>query len=99
MKIKQKWLRILLICLCIWLAVTTVDLIRVVAMREKPIFAVCLSGADDGGSGTYFGLLYHFSIRGNFMPEDAPPHVTSYAWHLLGIEIFSLLEIEPNTAK
>ena len=86
-RLSKKWFRILLICLCIWLVLVSVDLVRVAGMQEKPIFSLCLFGADDGGSGTYIGLLYHFSIRGDFMPEDIPPHVVEYTWHLLGIPL------------
>ena len=85
--LSKKWFRILLICLCIWLVVMSVDLVRVAGMREKPIFCLNVFGADDGGSGIYIGLGYHFEIRGDFMPEDIPPHVIEYAWYLIGIPI------------
>ena len=85
--VSKKWFRILLICLCIWLAITAIDLVRVAGMREKPILCFNIFGADDGGSGTYIGLLYHYTIRGDFMPEDVPPHVIEYTWHLCGIPI------------
>ena len=85
--LSKKWFRILLLCLCIWLAVMSIDLVRVTGMHEKPLFCFNIFGADDGGSGVYVGLLYHYDIRGDFMPEDVPPHVVEYTWHLIGIPL------------
>ena len=85
--LSRKWFRILLICLCVWLAVMSIDLLRVAGMHKKPLFCFSVFGADDGGSGVYVGLLYHYDIRGDFMPEDLPPHVTEYTWYLIGIPL------------
>ena len=85
--LSKKCFRILLLCLCIWLAVMSIDLVRVAGMHEKPLFCINVFGADDGGSGVYVGLLYHYDIRGDFMPEDVPPHVVEYTWHLIGIPL------------
>jgi len=58
-----------------------------VAGFEKPIFAIPVETADDGGSGLYRGLGYSFDIEGNFMPEDEFPGVTHYIYSICGVEI------------
>lgn len=85
--LSYRWFHILIICLCIWLVIASIDMLRVAGMHEKPFFSLPLITKDDGGSGFYFGILYHFEIHGNFMPEDVPPHVTEYTWHLFGIPL------------
>ena len=82
-----RWFRILLICLCVWIIIASVDYLCVALMKEKPLFSLHMFGTDDGGSGCYFGILYHFNIHGNFLPEDDPPHVTEYTWYLFGIPL------------
>lgn len=74
---------IILLCLLCALAVT--DYARVHSF-EKPIFCISKT-ADDGGSGTYYGLFYHFEIQGNFLPEDEFPGVTKYRYYILEREI------------
>jgi hypothetical protein len=54
---------------------------------EKPVFARCRIGFDDGGSGTYRGIGYSIEIKGNFMPEDEFPGVTSAKFRVLGIKV------------
>ena len=83
---KKKALIPLLIVVLLWLAVGTVDILRVAAF-EKPVFSVPCVTADDGGSGQYQGLGYSFDIEGNFMPEDKCPGVTAYALRIFGAPI------------
>ena len=59
------------VLLTVWLLLFALDTARVTT-RNKPVFAVCLSGADDGGSGEYYGLGYWYKIKGNFLPDSAP---------------------------
>lgn len=87
---KRKTRRRVLILLCALLALVltmgVVDFFRVYYF-EKPLFAVCVQGADDGGSGIYRGLGYGFHITGNFMPEDEFPGVTKYEARILGFPV------------
>ncbi|MFI3227729.1 MAG: hypothetical protein R3Y09_10045 [Clostridia bacterium] len=53
---------------------------------EKPIFTIPVT-ADDGGSGTYYGLGYQIEIKGNFMPEDPISGVKYVEYAVLGIPI------------
>ncbi|KUO52353.1 MAG: hypothetical protein APF76_04780 [Desulfitibacter sp. BRH_c19] len=53
----------------IWSIITIVDYRQVCHNFEKPIVAIPIQTADDGGSGIYKGLGYSFNIKGNFMPE------------------------------
>lgn len=71
-----------------WLAVCIVDFSRINSF-EKPLFCIATQTADDGGSGKYVGLGYSFDIKGNFMPEDEFPGVTSFTARIFGIEILS----------
>ena len=90
MKKTKKSRTVLAVCgvlLTVWLLLFAVDTARV-ATRSKPVFAVCIGGADDGGSGEYYGLGYRFTIKGNFMPDSAPgtlPGVVKAEGRLLGI--------------
>ena len=83
--LQKTWVRVLLAVLAAAVVFCCADLVRVAGLREKPRFCVPVQTADDGGSGIYIGLLYGFSVRGDFMPEDPPPRVTEYTWYLLGI--------------
>ena len=70
-KKRRTILTVCAVLLAVWVLLSAVDTAAVLNWK-KPVFAVCLRGADDGGSGMYFGLGYWFRIRGNFMP-DYPP--------------------------
>ncbi len=71
-----------------WMTVCIVDFYRVNSF-EKPLFCIVTESYDDGGSGKYIGLGYSFDIRGNFMPEDELPGVTSFTARIFGIELLS----------
>jgi hypothetical protein len=66
------------------------DYRRTMNRFEKPLFAQCFITMDDGGSGTYRGIGYSIEIRGNFMPEDEFPEVTSAQFRVLGIRLSSV---------
>ncbi|WP_249028827.1 hypothetical protein [Tannockella kyphosi] len=53
---------------------------------EKPIFTIPVT-ADDGGSGTYYGLGYQIEIKGNFMPEEPIPGIKYVEYSILGIPV------------
>ena len=75
------------VILLIWLLLFAVDTARV-ATRSKPVFAVCIGGADDGGSGEFYGLGYWCEIKRNFLPDGAPgtlPGVVKAEGRLFGI--------------
>ncbi len=57
-----------------------------VKSAQKPIFAIPVT-ADDGGSGTYYGLAHTIEIKGNFMPEDPIPSIKYVHFSVLGITI------------
>ncbi len=52
----------------------------------KPVFSFCPMTADDGGSGTYFGLLYSLEIHGDYTPEG-------YGTRALTLRLFYFLPI------
>ena len=74
----------LIVLLALWATAGVVDYWRVCHSFERPLFAIATVTADDGGSGTYRGLGYHFVIEGNFMPEDELPGVTVFQYYLFG---------------
>ncbi len=55
---------------------------------QLPILTVPVT-ADDGGSGTYYGLGYSIEIRGNFMPEDPLPGVKHFSFYVFGMLVDS----------
>ncbi len=73
-----------ILCVIILLVISTAafDYFRV-RNAEKPIFTIPIT-ADDGGTGTYYGLGYSIEIKGNFMPEDPLPGVKYYKYSILG---------------
>lgn len=71
-----------------WLSICIVDFVRINSF-EKPLFCIATQTADDGGSGRYVGLGYSFDIKGNFLPEDEFPGITSFTAHIFGIEVLS----------
>lgn len=86
---KTKTAKIIAIILSLFLLLSIgtgiFDFIRVYS-AEKPIFTMPIT-ADDGGSGTYYGLGYQIEIKGNFMPEDPIPGVKYVKYSVLGITI------------
>ncbi|MBR5366541.1 MAG: hypothetical protein K6G29_11285 [Clostridiales bacterium] len=88
---KKTILTICVVLLVVWALLFAVDTLSV-ANWKKPVFAVCFSGADDGGSGGYIGLGYSFRIRGNFLPDNAPgttAGVTKAEGKLFGIRFLN----------
>ncbi|MDD2568543.1 MAG: hypothetical protein PHQ49_02695 [Clostridia bacterium] len=63
------------------------DYWRATNFFEKPVFAICTVGVDDGGLGTYKVLGYSMEIKGDFMPEEEFPGATHVVFSLLGKEI------------
>ncbi len=61
-----------------------------VCTHNKPLFAFCINGYDDGGSGRYIGMGYTMDIQGNFMPEDEFPGVTHAEIYIFGNRIVEL---------
>lgn len=83
--------RLLFIILILMLMTGATDYWRTIHSFEKPIFAQVYEGADDGGSGRYFGIGYYIDIEGNFMSLDEFPGVTEAKFMLFGIEIQNVL--------
>ena len=79
---------IIMLLFATWLTVCIVDFSRINSF-EKPLFCIATQTADDGGSGKYVGPGYSFEIKGNFMPEDEFPGITSFTAYIFGIEILS----------
>ena len=81
----KKILKVLIIILVLWITIGLVDYFRVSSF-ERPIFSFLdvENSFEDGGSGTYKGLGYSFDIKGNFMPEDEYPGITSYTYYIFG---------------
>ena len=84
---KKKAVIIISLLLAVNLFMWICDFSLVAGRFEKPVFCLLVNGADDGGSGTYIGFGYSFEIKGNFMPEDEYPGVTSYAARILGLPV------------
>ncbi len=86
---KKKLLKVVATVLCILILVTVCtavfDYFRV-RSAEKPIFTIPIT-ADDGGTGTYYGLGYTIKIKGNFMPEDPLPGVKYYNYSIFGVQV------------
>lgn len=83
-KTAKNTLLIIIVIVIVWLVMMTTDYWQTVHEFEKPVFAQCHTGYDDGGSGTYTGLGYSIQIEGNFMPLDEYPEVTKAEFLLLG---------------
>ena len=83
---KKKFFILLIFIFFLWLGFLITDFVRINHF-EKPIFALATETADDGGSGKYIGLGYSFDIKGNFLPDDEFPGVTSFHAYIFGIEI------------
>lgn len=68
-----------------------VDYDLVVNRHERPICAVTIgAGADDRGSGRYYGLGYGFEIEGNFVALDPADYgVREWSFYILGVEVAS----------
>ena len=85
---KNKKIKIaIIVAIIVWLGLFVTDFVHV-RNFEKPIFCVLTNGADDGGSGTYWGLGYSVDIEGNFTTENENESgVTQYDMKLLGIRV------------
>lgn len=83
----KKGIKILLIVLAVWIALTAVDLGTVALLGHKPLLAFPTVTSDGGGSGVYCGMGYAFYIDGNFMPEDENPGVREYILFLFGLPV------------
>ena len=94
---RETFIKAILIAAAVLVAVMIVtavtDCIAVFGMHRKPVFAVPSMTADDGGSGTYRGLLHTFEIDGRFMPEEDGA-VESARLYLFGIPAADMSEPE-----
>ncbi len=89
MKIIKVAAVILSVVIVLALSMGFVDYIRVY-QGNFPLFTIPVT-ADDGGSGSYYGLGYSIDIEGNFMPEDPLPgikHVNYFVFGFLLEEIY-----------
>ena len=84
----KRIIKTLIIVFALWIAIGLVDYFRV-SRFERPLFSFLdvENSFCDGGSGTYNGLGYSFDIKGNFMPEDEYPGITSYTYYIFGAPI------------
>ena len=84
----KRIIKTLIIVFALWIAIGLVDYFRVSSF-ERPLFSFLdvENSFEDGGSGTYKGLGYSFDIKGNFMPEDEYPGITSYTYYIFGTPI------------
>ena len=55
-------LKIVIILISLWVIIFTIDFIRC-SHFKMPIFVVAGDTADDGGSGTYYGLGYKVEVK------------------------------------
>lgn len=77
----KKMIIVFVLLLLICIAMGAVDFYRV-SHFEMPVFAQPIITADDGGSGTYEGIGYYFSIEGNFMPDAEFPGIQKYEGYI-----------------
>ena len=70
-KVVNLLIRILVVMLFLWGVIFTIDYIRCSSFLE-PIFVIAGQTADDGGSGTYYGLGYKVKIEKNISLEYGP---------------------------
>lgn len=70
-KIFKILISILGIILVLWGLIFTIDYVRCSHFRE-PVFVVAGQTADDGGSGTYYGLGYKVKVDKNISAEYGP---------------------------
>lgn len=79
--IKQLILMLSTIVMC-WFFIFSIDYYKVTQKYEKPLFALGTITSDDGGSGRYQGIGYHYELKGNFMPLQEIEGVTEYKLYL-----------------
>ncbi|MEA1962298.1 MAG: hypothetical protein U9N81_13705 [Bacillota bacterium] len=84
MKNMKLIVRIICVLIVFWVIMLGTDYWKTTHDFEKPVFALCSNGADDGGSGTYKNIGYYIEIKGNFMPEDEFPGVTQAQFNIFG---------------
>lgn len=75
--------------LIIWGGIVGVDYYRCTQM-EKPVFAMGVDTADDGGSGTYRGVGYEIVIDGHLSAEYGF-QVDTMDMTLLGMTVYSVI--------
>ena len=80
-------LAVLLALATLWIGMLVTDCWMVAWRCERPFFARCTVGTDDGGSGTYSVPGYLIELEGNFMPGDEEPGVTRAWIRVLGREL------------
>ncbi len=80
---KTKVFIIMVVVLALVVTMGFVDYIRVY-QGKFPLFTIPVT-ADDGGSGSYYGLGYSIDIEGNFMPEDPLPGIKHVYYHVFGM--------------
>ena len=61
-------LKIVIILISLWVIIFTIDFIRC-SHFKMPIFVVEGDTADDGGSGTYYGLGYRVEVKKHISPD------------------------------
>ncbi len=77
------------ICLLTIIALLTMCLIdynQTINKMEKPIFASCYNGDEDGGSGNYIGLGYNIELKGELSAEYGYI-VDEVEFYILGMKI------------
>lgn len=79
MKSKKVLFGILIAIIVLWSIIFVIDYTRCRNFKE-PIFVVAVETADDGGSGTYYGLGYKIEIEKNISAE--------YGVQLLKVEMY-----------
>ena len=61
-------LKIVIILISLWVIIFAIDFMRCASFK-MPIFVVPGETADDGGSGTYYGLGYKVEVKKNISPD------------------------------
>lgn len=69
-KVLKLIIHILLILIILWAIIFITDYIRCTKMKKMPIFVISSETADDGGSGTYYGLGYKIEVKTNISAEN-----------------------------
>ncbi len=90
MKLKPVFLTFLglaSILFVLWIATIGIDYWVTVHTLEKPLFAGCKTGYDDGGSGIYAGPGYSIEVIGDFMPSDDPKGVTNVEFYIFNHKV------------
>lgn len=86
----KKILIVVTVLLFCWLTVFITDFIRA-GQLKIPVFAWCISQADDGGSGSYIGLCYKIEVK-KYIDADYGIRTQSVEMYLFGNLITSSIE-------